>query len=68
MAVSDPNPEAALTRLEAALVRLTALAKEKAAAARADAAAPASPVAPAIAEGLDRVIAQIRATLAETGG
>ena len=75
MAESDPNAEAVLARLEAALARVAALAAHKnamALAAHKNAAAhdppPAHPASAALAAGLDQVIARLHAALAETGG
>ena len=62
MASSDPNADAVLARLEAALARVAALAAQK------DDAALAAPKDAAVAAGLDQVIARLRAALAETGG
>ncbi len=72
MAESDPNMETALTRLEAALGRLATLAEHNAAR---SAAVPdptpdpaRNPGIEALAAGLDRLIARLRAVLAEAGG
>jgi hypothetical protein len=76
MAESDPNAEAALARLEAALTRVAALAAQNnnpALAAQNNSAAPqapatAHPASAALAAGLDQLIARLRSVLAETGG
>lgn len=72
MAESDPNADAVLARIEAALARVAALAAQKndmALAAQRDAARQgAHKDTAALAAGLDRVIARLRAALAETGG
>jgi hypothetical protein len=81
MAESDPNADAVLARIEAALARVAALAAQKndmalaaqkndaALAAQRDAASQgAHKDTAALAAGLDRVIARLRAALAETGG
>lgn len=76
MAESDPNAEAALARLEAALTRVAALAAQNnsvALAAQNNTAAPqapatAHPASAALAAGLDQLIARLRSVLAETGG
>ncbi|MGC8524596.1 MAG: hypothetical protein ACP5M5_09960 [Acidibrevibacterium sp.] len=76
MAESDPNAEAALARLEAALTRVAALAAQNntaALAAQNTSAAPQTPAtghpaSAALAAGLDQLIARLRSVLAETGG
>ncbi len=76
MAESDPNAEAALARLEAALTRVAAIAAQNnnpALAAQNNTAAPqapatAHPASAALAAGLDQLIARLRSVLAETGG
>ena len=67
MAESDPNAEAALARLEAALTRVAAIAAQNNTAAP-QAPATAHPASAALAAGLDQLIARLRSVLAETGG